>query len=331
MFLFCVTLLTEPLQLATEVNQSMATILPEKFDHGDFPAWLRQFECCASANKWNDEDKAVKLPAFLRGVAATHFHALTDTQKDSYDHLIENLKAALCPAVCKEMFYADFTARLLHDKEDPAVYLHSLRELLDKADPTLSAAAKEALLGRQFLTGLPATMKLKLLEHNPTPTLAEMVSICKQLLAIRLVAGDAPSTPLCAAAASIEPIPNVAPQFSAVQELKTAVKELQIQQKAVVAALSTKPRPNSKGVRCFFCAEMGHIARNCPYKSHGPSPSSTGQPVGFAKPPQGRRQAMKCTLCGGQGHYPQQCANNWTLDNVPPNYANSEVSVPLNY
>ena len=92
------------LQLVTELNLGMATILPEKFDHGDFPAWLRQFECCASANKWADEDKALKLPAFLRGVAATHFHALSDAEKDSYAHLIENLAAALCPAVCKEMF-----------------------------------------------------------------------------------------------------------------------------------------------------------------------------------------------------------------------------------
>ena len=79
--------------------------------------------------------------------------------------LIENLQAALCPAVCKEMFYADFTAHLLHDKKDPAVYLYSLRELLEKADPTLSAAAKEVLLGRQFLTWLRAAMRLKLLEH----------------------------------------------------------------------------------------------------------------------------------------------------------------------
>ena len=277
------TLLKEPLQLATEVNQSMATILPEKFNHGDFPAWLRQFECCASANKWGDEDKVLKLPAFVRGVAARHFHALTDTQKDSYDHLIENLKAALCSAVCKEMFYADFTARLLHEKEDPDVYLHSLRELLDKADPTLSAVAKEALLRCQFLTGLPATMKLRLLEHNPTPSLTEMVSIFKQMLAIRLVTGYAPSPPLCAAAASVESIPNVVPPFSAVQELLRAVKEFQIQQKAVVAALSTKSRPNSQGVRCFFCTEMGHMARNCLYKFQGPSTSSTRQPVDFAK------------------------------------------------
>ena len=72
----------------------MATILPEIFDNGDFPAWLQQFECCASANAWADEDKALKLPAFLRGVAAVYFHALTDVQTDSYSHLIENLKAA---------------------------------------------------------------------------------------------------------------------------------------------------------------------------------------------------------------------------------------------
>ena len=239
----------------------MATILPKKFDHGDFPAWLRQFECCASANKWADEDKVLKLPAFLRGVAATHFHALTDAQKDLYDHLIENRKAALCPAVCKEMFYADFTVRLLHDKEDLAVYLHSLRGLLDKAEPTLSAAAKEALLSRQFLTGLLAAMRLKLLEHNPTPKLTEMVSFCKQLLAIRLVAGYVPSPPLCAATASIESTPSVAKSFAAVQALTTAVKELQIQQTAVIAALSTKSGPNrsfleSKGVRCFFAKRL---------------------------------------------------------------------------
>ena len=82
----------------------MATILPKEFNHGDFPAWLRQFKCCASVNKWADEDKVLKLPAFLLGVAATHFHALSDAEKDLYAHFTENPKAALFPAVCKEMF-----------------------------------------------------------------------------------------------------------------------------------------------------------------------------------------------------------------------------------
>ena len=97
-----------------------------------------------------------------------------------------------------------------------------------------------------------------------------MVSFCKQLLAICLVAGDAPSPPLCAATTSVDSTPNVVTPFSAVQELTMAVKELQSQQKAVVAALSSKSRPNRSSSqeslrrRCFFCKEMGHIARNCP-------------------------------------------------------------------
>ena len=216
--------------------------------------------------------------------------------KDSHAHLTENLKAALCPAVCKEMFYADFTARLLHDKEDPAVFLHSLRELLEEADPTLSAAAKEALLGRQCLTGLPAAMRLKLLEHNPTPKLTEMVAFCKQLLAILLVAGDAPSPTLCAATTSVDSTPNIVTPIPAVQELAMAVKELQSQQKAVVAALSIKSTLNrsssqeSLGLCCFFCKEMGHIARNCPFRSHGTSTRSAGQPASFPQTPPPRTE-----------------------------------------
>ena len=118
--------------------------------------------------------------------------------------------------------------RLLQDKEDSTVYLHSLRKLLEKTDPTLVLLPKESLLGRQFLTGLLAAMWLKLLQHNPTTKLTEMVSFCKHLLPIRLVVGDAPSPPLCAATTSVNSKPNVVTPFSAVQELTMAVKELQI-------------------------------------------------------------------------------------------------------
>ena len=161
------------------------------------------------------------------------------------------------------MFYAEVTAHLLHDKEDPAVYLHSLRELLDKANPILSATAKDALLAHQFLTGLPAAMRLKLLGDNSTPKLIEMASYCKQLLAICPVAENTPSPLFCVTATtSTEPAPKDASLFSAVQDLTTAVKELQSQQKTAVAALSKNPRPahtpsqEPKAVCCFLSKEM---------------------------------------------------------------------------
>ena len=43
----------------------MTTILPTKFEGDDVVAWLREFDECALANGWKDEDKIKKLPAFL--------------------------------------------------------------------------------------------------------------------------------------------------------------------------------------------------------------------------------------------------------------------------
>ena len=78
----------------------MATTLPVKYEHGDFQAWLCQFECFAVANSWICLGKDRQLPAFLRGITATYFYALSNDQKDSSNSLVPNLKSALCPTVC---------------------------------------------------------------------------------------------------------------------------------------------------------------------------------------------------------------------------------------
>ncbi len=58
----------------------MAAILPGKFDDGDFDAWLCEFDACSAANVWqvteDKDDKILKLPAFLRGRAASNFYAI---------------------------------------------------------------------------------------------------------------------------------------------------------------------------------------------------------------------------------------------------------------
>ena len=54
------------------------------------------------------------------------------------------------------------------------MYLHDLTELLYKANPDLVDDAKQALLTQQFMKGLPADTRLKLLESNPIPKLEEM-------------------------------------------------------------------------------------------------------------------------------------------------------------
>ena len=85
------------------------------------------------------------------------------------------MRRALCPQAKRESFFAEFEQRKLRPEEDPSVYKWELENILSKADPSLSNDAKTALLTRQFSKGLSTTLKLKMLEHNPTPTLDEMV------------------------------------------------------------------------------------------------------------------------------------------------------------
>ena len=72
-----------------------SSILPSKFDGDDIVAWLREFDACALANGWKDEDKIKKLPAFLS--AATHFYATPVAERSTYDAATKKLKQALCP------------------------------------------------------------------------------------------------------------------------------------------------------------------------------------------------------------------------------------------
>ena len=73
-----------------------------------------------------------------------------------------------------EKFYSAFHHRKLRPDEDPSLLLWDLEDLLAKADPDLPDEAHTALLERQFMKSLPPTVRLRLLESNPTPSLADM-------------------------------------------------------------------------------------------------------------------------------------------------------------
>jgi hypothetical protein len=128
----------------------MSLILPGNYDaSSDFSTWLREFNLCGDANGWKDEDKIKKLPAFLRGPAATHFYAMSEN--DRYPDAVKGLNEALCPPANQEIYYREFESRVLRPGEDPVVYKWELEQALEKADPSLDKPAKEALLTRHFM------------------------------------------------------------------------------------------------------------------------------------------------------------------------------------
>ena len=167
-------------------KMSGASILPGKFDgSSDLATWLREFDACCDANGWKMDDKINKLPAFLCGLAGSHFYAIDENERKSYDDAVKGLTAAMCPPAHCEKFYREFEARSLGPREDPAVYKWELKQALEKADPSLEAEAKKALLTRQFMKGQPNDMKIKLLEYDPTLKLDDMLSFVHRYRAVQ--------------------------------------------------------------------------------------------------------------------------------------------------
>ena len=167
-----------------------SAILPGKFQSGDIVVWLREFDACPEANGWKAEDKIKKLPVFLRGQAASHFYAIPEDDRKSYDDASKGLKEALCPKASRENYFAEFESRMLRAGEDPSVFKQELEQILLKAQPTIDHAAKTALLTRQFMRGLPRNMKIKLLEHDPVPDLQKMLSFVQRYRAIQDYSSD---------------------------------------------------------------------------------------------------------------------------------------------
>ena len=94
-----------------------SAILPGKFESGDIVVCLREFDACAEANGWKAEDKIKKLPAFLRGQAASHFYAIPEDDRKSYDDASKGLKEAFCLKASRENYFAESESRMLRRGE----------------------------------------------------------------------------------------------------------------------------------------------------------------------------------------------------------------------
>ena len=325
-------------RLETYKLMASLSVIPDKFSSGDFVSWLRSFECCATANEWEDDDKLKKLPAFLRGPSAAYFHGLPDGQKDTYAHLTAALKTALCPTVNREQFYADFECRLLRPDEDPSLFQWDLEDLLSKADPTLSNDARNALLTRQFMKGLPSDLRIRLLEFNPMPSLNDMREFVQRHHAVHrpVPAAVFASGQGDKSVSTDNSIPNSQSSPAdvtlreSIQNLTAAVAALTVNQQKLQSTLDSKQMPTQfptnrwrwrerGGVtqrRCFTCNEIGHLARFCPLDIQWCSICHEwGHPSAICDAARQRRPAMEDVAIGNQRHLVSKEGNDFPIGN----------------
>ena len=259
--------------------------MPDRYDGTtDFRQWLRHFDSCGHADNWEASERLRKLRRSCADVHRPIFYALSDEETSTYQHLKNNLQASLCPTAEREQHYRQFESRCFRPGEDPAVYRWELEAMLKMANASLTTDQRKALLTRQFMRGLPQHLQIRLLEHDPVPTLEKMVFFARNMSTIERNVGSDFTTAAVAA-----PADKLTELKQLVEKLATEQQHLRVQLKSTQEQQSKSGRSSTN---CFSCGKRGHFARDCRNRKSRDPPST-----------------IYCFNCGQPEHRARDCTS----------------------
>ena len=158
---------------------------PESFSDGECAQWIRCFEMCSDANKWDGATKFVRPPTLLQGLAFSVFERLDLSEDDrkSYSALKAALLNVFEPNTEERRRHAlrQLQQRQLGKSEDAGTYVYQLERPLDRSCPGLDKEVRDLGLLDRFIDGLPNEIREKL-PLVPAMDLRTIVNRTRELL-----------------------------------------------------------------------------------------------------------------------------------------------------
>ena len=266
----------QPVVQQPQVQAYRQPCLPEPFADDDISTWLRRFDLCCSANRWDAHDRVVRLPTLLQGRAFAVFERLTQQQMDTYDHLVAALKTAFEPRTeeGRRLATRQLNSRTLQTGEDLDVFVRDLERLLDRAQPGLSAELRRQQLIDRFIAGLPEVISDQLYVLAPVG-LNGAVSKARELCLLQRRKEDrqGKGQGRIAATTGAQSADQESLAQTMVRSLEALTSRLERLEDRIQGGATGKQQSRSRKSSggCFRCGSTGHWKRDCPVPAGKPT------------------------------------------------------------
>jgi len=146
-------------------------ILPVSKYSGDaltLSEWLANYYRYSKCYGWTDDQMVERLPLHLEGIALNICTRMTNDEKDTWEHLNENMKRKLMIGNPEQVQLRAFRSRMRKSGETAIDYAYAIRSLADRALVGVPDHQQNILILDQFLSGLNSQLRKQILITEPT-------------------------------------------------------------------------------------------------------------------------------------------------------------------
>ena len=236
--------------------------LPKVFACGDIEEWVLRYDICASANGWNDEAKALRIPTLLEKEALAVYLDIPEEDRKVYENVKHALVRAFQPPEARFIALHEFETRKMLPGESPQEFLYSIKQLLRKAVPGMEEDSREQLLLHRFLSGIPENLSRSVRTSQDVTCVGEALKKVKLLMIYQT--SDSLIAPVRPAVSeNMDNNLRLDRLEEKLNKVLTSLEDQKDERREEIMVVEHKGSNQAIPIRCYKCQRMGHMAREC--------------------------------------------------------------------